>query len=144
MRLVSFFEQNGWEVLSAHHEEPCSQSIMAAKRTRRDFHWIRSCDLYVAFPGDPASPKTHVEIGWASALQCPTILILEDRENHAFSVRGLGEIAPTVHLTYGSGPEFLESLAQAVADFSDDLDLPYSTWLKPRWVSVCTNVVGLP
>lgn len=37
--------------------------------TKIDFEEISTCDLFVAFPGSPASPGTHIEIGWASALK---------------------------------------------------------------------------
>lgn len=37
--------------------------------TKIDFDEISTCDLFAAFPGSPASPGTHIEIGWASALK---------------------------------------------------------------------------
>ncbi|MFJ4866721.1 nucleoside 2-deoxyribosyltransferase [Streptomyces sp. NPDC088748] len=120
LTLISLYEESGWEVLNAHREEGWGLAMVpAAACTGRDFQWMKSCDLFVAFPGDPASPGTHVEIGWASALGRPTILVLEERGHHAALVTGLGDVAPSIaYLTYRQGPEFLSSLAQATADMA--------------------------
>lgn len=34
--------------------------------TKVDFNEIKSCDLFIAFPGKPPSPGIHIEIGWAA------------------------------------------------------------------------------
>ncbi|MFJ9752873.1 nucleoside 2-deoxyribosyltransferase [Streptomyces chartreusis] len=117
-RLIGLYEENGWEVLNAHREEGWGQSMVpAATCTARDFYWMETCDLFVAFPGNPASPGTHVEIGWASAMGRPMILLLEEEGGHAALVTGLGEVAPTTrYLTYRPHPDFLQSLVQATAD----------------------------
>nr|WP_107909028.1 nucleoside 2-deoxyribosyltransferase [Streptomyces chartreusis] len=120
-RLITFYENEGWDVLNAHREEGWGLSMVSAEAcTERDFQWMRECDLFVAFPGDPASPGTHVEIGWASAMGRPTILLLEEAGSHAALVTGLAGIAPsTAYLTYSERPDFLMSLARATADLGD-------------------------
>ncbi|MFF3062389.1 nucleoside 2-deoxyribosyltransferase [Streptomyces sp. NPDC057909] len=122
-KLIGFYEENGWEVLSAHREEGWGlEMVPASVCTERDFRWMGSCDLFVAFPGDPASPGTHVEIGWGSAMGRPMILLLEEQGRHAALVTGLGGVAPaTTYLTYDEGPGFMASLAQATADLGDRL-----------------------
>ncbi|MGW1729051.1 nucleoside 2-deoxyribosyltransferase [Streptomyces sp. NPDC002306] len=130
-RLIRFYEESGWEVLNAHREEGWGLSMVpAAACTERDFRWMSSCDLFVAFPGDPASPGTHIEIGWASAMGRPTILLLEEQGKHAALVTGLGGVAPaTTYLTYRQDPAFLASLSQATAALAVRLGANWPTVL---------------
>ncbi|MCY7856417.1 hypothetical protein OZL46_02870 [Bacillus sonorensis] len=68
--LISFFENEGWFVHNAHKREGWGKDFMTPQQcTKIDFEEISTCDLFVAFPGSPASPGTHIEIGWASALK---------------------------------------------------------------------------
>jgi nucleoside 2-deoxyribosyltransferase len=57
--------------------------------TKIDFDEISACDRFVAYPGAIASPGTHVELGWASALGKDITLLLQDGVEYAFLVRGL-------------------------------------------------------
>ncbi|GAB3690826.1 hypothetical protein GCM10027589_57440 [Actinocorallia lasiicapitis] len=121
-RLIAHYEDAGWFVLNAHREEGWGQAMVpAAECTSRDLAWMRACDLFVAFPGHPASPGTHVEIGWASALARPTILLLEARAEYAALVTGLDSVAPVAYLTYDAGPAFFADLAVATAELTDGL-----------------------
>ena len=62
--LLELFDEYGWQVRNAHRTEGWGMSTVADRIcTERDFDWMRTCDLFVAFPGQPASPGTHVEIG---------------------------------------------------------------------------------
>ena len=68
--------------------------------TKMDFREIEQCDVFVAFPGFPASPGTHIEIGWASALQKPTVLLPKKDCEYAFLVKGLSQISCVAFLEY--------------------------------------------
>lgn len=95
-RIIDWFERRGLEVHCAHRREAWGREFMTpAQCTRIDFEEISKCDYFVAFPGSPASPGTHIELGWASALGKRIILLQEAGKDYAYLVRGLGEIAPT-------------------------------------------------
>lgn len=99
------FERNGHTVLSAHVAERWGAStaqFSPEQVTRRDYAWIRQADLYVCVL--PArsdgtiwpSGGTHVELGWASALGVPILMLWDpasaERYSHLF--RGLHAVAP--------------------------------------------------
>lgn len=63
-------EERGYAVHNAHKREKWGREFMTSEQcTEIDFVEIDKCDLFIAFPGKPASPGTHIEIGWASALK---------------------------------------------------------------------------
>jgi nucleoside 2-deoxyribosyltransferase len=114
-RVVRHFERCGHEVLSAHRLERWGQMMVTPEEcTRRDYDWIQRADVVVAFPGAPASPGTHVEVGWASAWGKPLVLILERDGQHAHLVLGLGALYPVQYLTYEDSDSFLDELSGAL------------------------------
>jgi len=113
-RLMRIFLGQGWSIFNAHHAEAWGAALAAAEDcTRRDLDWMRTCDLFVAFPGHPASPGTHVEIGWASALAKPTVLLLEPDQTHASLAVGLAPLAPVTYVTYSERPDLAATLFAA-------------------------------
>jgi len=99
--LIDYFESSGVKVHNAHRREAWGKEFLTADVVcQLDFAEIGSADLFVGFPGSPASPGTHVEIGWASALGKPTILLLEANKKYTFLVTGLPSIANVELLTY--------------------------------------------
>jgi hypothetical protein len=115
-RMIAFFESHGCTVLNAHQTEGWGGSMVsAAECTERDYRWMEACDLFVAFPGDPVSPGTHVEIGWASAMRRPTVLLLEPGGQYAALVTGLGAVAPVAYLEYDAAPGFLARLGDTIS-----------------------------
>lgn len=115
IRVIEHFERGGFEVLSAHRIEGWGAVEATAEDcTGRDFDWITAADVIVAFPGAPASPGTHVEIGWASALRRPLVLVLEPGEQHALLVLGLGRLCEAQYVSYAESDLFLEHLDEAV------------------------------
>lgn len=90
----------GYVVLSAHEVEEygqLSEQFTPASVTQRDYRWAQECDVYVAvLPVDHAgvpyrSDGTHIEIGWATALDRPVVLLLDENAAVPYShlVRGL-------------------------------------------------------
>ncbi|MGX7826457.1 nucleoside 2-deoxyribosyltransferase [Actinokineospora sp. 24-640] len=115
-RLIEFFSAQGCGVFNAHTTEGWGQNLVPdTECTARDLAWMRDCDVFVAFPGAPASPGTHVEIGWASALGKPMVLVLEPGVEHAALVTGLHAVAPVVYVEYADGPRFEQAVGAAVA-----------------------------
>ncbi|MCF2858486.1 nucleoside 2-deoxyribosyltransferase [Pseudoalteromonas sp. SMS1] len=99
--IIDHFEQQNWSVHCAHKRESWGREFMTpAQCTKIDYDEIAKCDYFVAFPGAPASPGTHIELGWASAMKKPMILLLEEGEEYAYLVQGLGEISTVKELRY--------------------------------------------
>lgn len=95
--LISHLEERGYVAYNAHKRESWGANFMTPEEcTRLDYENIRDCDLFVAFPGSPASPGTHIEIGWAAALGKPMILLLEEDRSYAHLIRGLHVVGDVV------------------------------------------------
>jgi nucleoside 2-deoxyribosyltransferase len=91
-------------LLSAHIAERFGEDTHAytpAQVTTRDFQWMVASSLFVAIlPCDSAgnlikTDGTHVELGWASALGRPIIVLAPRQAQHQLShlVKGLGTVA---------------------------------------------------
>ena len=82
---------DGAAVFSAHENEEWGRAWLAPEIcTPADYLAVRRADVVCAILGSPPSPGVLVELGWASALQKPTVLLLE-REPPQL-VRGLGAL----------------------------------------------------
>lgn len=114
-RLIGYFEDQGVTVYNAHRREAWgAQFLTAPECTKLDFTEISQSDLFVAFPGVPVSPGTHVEIGWASALGKPMVLFLERDKKHTFLVTGLETVANVEFIWFDDPTEIIEQLPAAV------------------------------
>ncbi|MFF3994205.1 nucleoside 2-deoxyribosyltransferase [Streptomyces cyaneofuscatus] len=81
---ISVAEENGANTFSAHRVEEFGEQTAAFTPEQvsvRDFRWMRKCDVFV--PVLPVledltlrrTDGTHVELGWATALGRPVVLI---------------------------------------------------------------------
>lgn len=118
--IIDFFETQGWDVHCAHRREHWGREFMEPSEcTRTDYTEIAACDVFVAFPGAPASPGTHIEIGWASAWNKPIVLLLDEGAEYAFLVRGLSAVADVQMITIDpeqpTGPRILTAIEHAQA-----------------------------
>ena len=118
--IIDFFETQGWDVHCAHRREHWGREFMEPSEcTRIDYTEIAACDVFVAFPGAPASPGTHIEIGWASAWNKPIVLLLDEGAEYAFLVRGLSAVADVQMITIDpeqpTGPRILTAIEHAQA-----------------------------
>ncbi len=94
-RILQHFDERGCVVYNAHRREQWGQAFMEPSQfTPLDYEQIRSSDVIVAMPGCPASPGTHIEIGWASANKIPMVLLLEAGKEYAGLIHGLDQFAP--------------------------------------------------
>lgn len=102
--LIAFLENKGYSVHNAHKREDWGGAFMTPEQcTEIDYQEIKKCDLFIAFPGIPASPGTHIEIGWASAMNKKIILLIHKSiEDYAFLVRGLHVLADVSYIVYQS------------------------------------------
>ena len=115
--LIAGLEGAGCHVDNAHRRESWGAAFLSPEEcTRRDFDEIAASDVVVAFPGSPPSPGTHVEIGWASALGKPLVLLLEKDTEYAFLIQGLGTVAAVAYVELAAGEEPTERVVSAVLD----------------------------
>lgn len=115
--LIDFVETRGYHVHSAHRREAWGRQMMTAEEcTRIDFDEIAACDVFVALPGSPASPGTHIEIGWASALGKRIVLLLEEGKEYAYLVQGLHTVANVVTVPLCFRSTHLEALDRIFPD----------------------------
>jgi nucleoside 2-deoxyribosyltransferase len=91
----------GVEVLSAHVEERFGEIDLSEEAlyvTKRDFEWMQRCDAYLCVlpPGEGGRPYrsdgTCIELGWASAMAKPVIMIWEPCLVHSHLIAGLSAI----------------------------------------------------
>ncbi|PRW63541.1 nucleoside 2-deoxyribosyltransferase [Actinopolyspora mortivallis] len=121
--LIRLLEQRGYVVHNAHKREGWGREFLQPREcTRLDYEQIRDCDLFVAFPGDPASPGTHVEIGWAAALGTPMVLLLEEGHTYAFLVRGLDAVADVTYVSVPADRIAFAPLVSALTEFENRAD----------------------
>jgi hypothetical protein len=114
--LIDYFEERGCLVHNAHRREKWGEEFLTPEEcSRLDHQEIEGSDLFVAFPGSPASPGTHVEIGWATAMRRPTVLLLEAGRDYAYLVTGLPAWADVEIITYEGELGFLPGLGPAIA-----------------------------
>ncbi|MGW5735273.1 MULTISPECIES: hypothetical protein [Streptomyces] len=113
--LIEHFERQGFSVHNAHRREAWGAELMApAECTPLDQEEIRKADVFVGFPGLPASPGTHIEMGWASAFDKPIVLLLEEGQEYAFLVRGLHAVATVEYVVFGDLKTALADIDEAV------------------------------
>jgi len=116
--LISFFENEGWLVHNAHKREGWGKDFMTPLQcTKIDFDEISTCDLFAAFPGSPASPGTHIEIGWASALKKKIVLFLEKDKDYAFLIQGLHAVADVEYISYKDTDDLIENIKNTFAAY---------------------------
>lgn len=114
--LIERFEREGYEVHNAHRREGWGAEFLSPEEcTRLDFTEIRDCDIFVAYPGAPASPGTHIEIGWAAAFGKPLVLLLDEEATYAFLVRGLHTVADVTYLHYSRDDDIDDIVDQVAA-----------------------------
>ena len=117
--IIEHFENSGWKVHSAHRREGWGREFMTPDDcTRVDYEEIARCDFFVAFPGSPASPGTHIELGWASALGKPVIMLLEADKTYAYLVQGLRQVTHVESIVYENNRIDPLLIEQAISNYS--------------------------
>ncbi|WP_405008230.1 nucleoside 2-deoxyribosyltransferase [Kitasatospora purpeofusca] len=113
--LIKHFESQGVAVHNAHRREAWGAELMRPEQcTALDQEEIRKAELFVALPGSPASPGTHIEIGWASAFGKPIVLLLERGREYTFLVQGLHTVAEVEEVVYTDLAASLPAVDRAV------------------------------
>ncbi|HET8683396.1 MAG TPA: nucleoside 2-deoxyribosyltransferase [Micromonosporaceae bacterium] len=126
---VSFIAA-GARVFSAHHNERWGAGWLPAEEcTPADFRAMRVADVVCAIVGSPPSGGVAVELGWASALAKPVLVVKAPDSACTPLIDGLGSITRTAYLTDDGvwGERFFaEALAliATIAD-ADPVDSPH-------------------
>lgn len=95
--------ENGANVFSAHVAEKFgaeTASFTPEQVAVRDFHWMKRCDVFVAIlpvledQTLGRTDGTHVELGWATALERPVVLVTEQPfvESASHLLKGLHRV----------------------------------------------------
>ncbi|MFF7355024.1 MULTISPECIES: nucleoside 2-deoxyribosyltransferase [Streptomyces] len=123
--VVGHLTAAGARVISAHQEEGFAPLPPGAQQgiVGRDFGWLRQCDIYVPLlPLDPQgtlvpSLGTGVEVGWATALGTPAVLLVETARIDRYSpfLRGLPDAFPVQLMDLTEAVESPTALAGRLA-----------------------------
>jgi hypothetical protein len=87
----------------------------------RDIGWMRACELYACFlPGDPTTgwslrtDGTCVELGWASALGKPIVIVRDAAVEYSHLIAGLHAVAQVHYIDYGAVAREPQTLVSAI------------------------------
>ena len=128
----------GFQTLNAHEQENWGESWTAPEiSTVRDKQQIAVADLIVAIPGPPFSGGVHIELGWASAMGKPILVLLSREAEYSQLVLGLPAVSH-VHLMYYDQiaeipcklQEFLCGNGLPVDAFYDAMSQTYDDFMK--------------
>lgn len=139
--VIEQLSSNGCNIFSAHVAEKFgvdTHLFDPDKVTRRDFAWMQACDAFIvilpsAEDGQPyRSDGTHVELGWASALGKPVIVLTHEHCVKKFShlVQGLGELTSVIIADMEKvlvSEAYLITLLYSLTDCYAESALPYVT-----------------
>lgn len=128
--LIEAIESAGFKVMSAHEVEQYGEDDMSHLPevvATRDFQWMREATAYVCLMpsnqhGTIRSDGSCVELGWATALQIPVLVLRDattDMSIMSALVRGLPAVSPVSFGTYSSIPD----LTRCVREFCGALDV---------------------
>jgi hypothetical protein len=122
-RVISGLTAEGHKIFSAHLTERFGEMDVSGKFQEvcaRDYRWMRQCDVFVALlpldaNGDViVSNGTSVELGWASAMGKPIVIVCDSAPKYSHLIIGLDAIARVVKVDIGR-----PDLAAAVCDAID-------------------------
>lgn len=125
--VLNSIERAGYQVLSAHRFERFGELDVDGQHfevTQRDFAWMQSCDVFMAIlpnEGPGASIRTDgtcVELGWASSLGRPIIIVRDLDTEHSHLVKGLGSVARVEEIALSTvlqDPEVAVSAIESMA-----------------------------
>ena len=91
-------------MFSAHHNERWGAGWLPAQTcVPNDFRAMQTCDVVCAYLGAPASSGVCIELGWASAMHKPVLLVLDAGAGHSQMIEGLSTTTCVRTLTVDGG-----------------------------------------
>jgi hypothetical protein len=121
--VIASLTLDGHAVLSAHIHENFGEMDVSGKSQQvclRDFGWMKQCDLFIAvLPLDESqnvihSSGTAIELGWASALGKPVVLVCHPAPKYSHLILGLHAVTCTIALDINRS-DLGEAVREAVA-----------------------------
>lgn len=117
---------SGLEVFSAHHNEEWGARWLPADIcTPADFLAMKATDIVVAIIVQPASGGVLMELGWATALGKPCVLVfypvkesLDPQRQSTPLIAGMGELVKVLSIqsSHAWTAEFLQEVLEAVEE----------------------------
>ena len=105
---------HGYTLLSAHQQEQFGKVDLSGQPIAvciRDFKWMNACDAFIAVRPPAEHDRngrffrtdgTCIELGWASMLRKPTIIVVDDIDKQSHLVSGLRAITTVQAIGYTS------------------------------------------
>ena len=111
----SLLHENGYETSNPMRREEWGKDLLPSDiSTPMYLEGIKESDLVVAFPYDSGS--VHIELGWATVLHKPVILLLDKKCSFSPLVHGLRKIAPVKVVEYANEDEIVRKLDKALKE----------------------------
>ncbi len=128
---ISTVTESGAHVFSAHVVEKFGEETAAFTPEQvsvRDFRWMKKCDVFV--PVLPVQQEdgilrrtdgTHIELGWATALGRPIVLITKQPvvESASHLLKGLHRVGLVKHIDFDEFTEKPSLLIDAVLNATE-------------------------
>jgi len=94
----------GVTVFSQHHDD-CwtTRGLGTGFRVPSAFRGMQSADLCFAYVESPLSAGVGMELGWASALRKPLVLLVDQAATHNPMISTLEEVSPVLPLKFDPG-----------------------------------------
>ena len=136
---IDGLRSQGYQVLSAHEHENFGEMDVREKFQEvcfRDFQWMQKCNVFVAIlPLDENGKVVHsagtsIELGWASAMDKPIVLICDPAPIYSHLVIGLDAVTRVAKIDINR-----EDMDSALCDAVAAL-LGATAPAGPRFVSV--------
>jgi nucleoside 2-deoxyribosyltransferase len=95
---------SGVTVYSQHHDD-CwtTRGLGTGFRVPSAFRGMQSADLAFAYVESPLSAGVGMELGWASALRKPVVLLVDHAAAHNPMISTLEEVSPVLPLRFDTG-----------------------------------------
>ncbi|MEZ0090191.1 hypothetical protein [Streptacidiphilus sp. EB129] len=91
----------GVSVYSTHHGDTWSaRGLHPGQRVPSPFRAIQSADVVFSYVGTPLSAGISLELGWATALRKPVVLMVDKAGQHLQLIDTLEAVAPVLPLKF--------------------------------------------
>lgn len=139
--IISDLRSNGYVILSAHEHENFGEMDVRGKSLEvcaRDLEWMKECAVFVAvLPIDQngeaiCSMGTAVELGWASAMGKPIIIVCDPMLVYSHLINGLGAVARVVTVDINR-TDFTDMVRVAMAGIVENLIIPEACCHIAEW-----------
>ncbi|SHF58711.1 nucleoside 2-deoxyribosyltransferase [Streptoalloteichus hindustanus] len=122
----------GLPVFSAHHNERWGQGWLPPETcVPSDFRAMQTADVVCAYLGTPPSGGVCLELGWASAMHKPVLLVLDDGARPSQMIEGLATVTPVRRLVVTDG--LTEETAREIVDATVALAGDCSPQQRTAW-----------